>query len=69
MYFDRAKLTEIQHEVISLRLEYGLPVSAIAKRLSKSRKTIDEHIAAAQKKIEYAGSAEKRAAKQSVHPE
>jgi len=50
-YFDCAKLTTRQREVISLRLEYGLSVREIAKRLGRSRKTIDEHLHAAHKKI------------------
>jgi DNA-binding CsgD family transcriptional regulator len=59
-YFDAAKLTTRQREVISLRLEYELPVSEIARRLGISRKTVDEHFDAAKRKINQLGSKVRR---------
>ena len=53
-YMDQAQLTDRQRECLSLKLEYGLPVTAIAERLHIHRKTVDEHIDAANKRIELA---------------
>ncbi len=50
--FDQVNLTDRQRECISLWLEYELSVSAIAKKLGLSRKTIDEHLHAAQARFE-----------------
>jgi predicted DNA-binding protein YlxM (UPF0122 family) len=69
MYFDNAKLTDLQLQVASLKWEYGLSVSEIARRFDKHRSTIDEHLAAIKGKVEQAHSAEKRAAKGRVSPE
>jgi DNA-binding NarL/FixJ family response regulator len=49
---DQVDLTGRQRECLSLRLEYGLTVSAIAERLGRNRKTIDEHLSAAKVKFE-----------------
>jgi len=49
---DQVNLTDRQRECLSLRLEYGLSVSAIAKKLGRTRKTIDEHIHAATARFE-----------------
>lgn len=51
-YLDAAKLTERQYQCASLRWEYGLSVSAIARELKLSRMTIDQHIKFAQKKFD-----------------
>lgn len=64
-YLDGACLTDIQREVISLRLEYALPVAAIARRLGRDRKTIQEHLAAAKKRIDHARAFQDRLAKKS----
>jgi DNA-binding NarL/FixJ family response regulator len=37
-----------------LKVEYGLPVIAIAERLHIHRKTVDEHIEAANRRIKLA---------------
>jgi hypothetical protein len=50
-YMDGARLTDRQWECFSLKFEYGLRVSAIVNRLGLSRKTVDEHIAAAKRRI------------------
>lgn len=68
-YFDSAKLTEKQRTVLSLKYEYELGVSAIAQRLKLNRKTVDEHIDAAEKKLQQASSKYQRARKNSEHPE
>jgi predicted DNA-binding protein (UPF0251 family) len=59
-FFDRAKLTHKQREVASFRWEYELPVVKIARRTGKHRKTVDELLAAAQKKIDQAVANERR---------
>jgi DNA-binding CsgD family transcriptional regulator len=51
-YMDGARLTERQRDCFSLRLEYGLTITAIAERLEINRKTVDEHIEAAKRKID-----------------
>jgi predicted DNA-binding protein (UPF0251 family) len=51
VYLVFADLTNKQRECLSLRLEYGLSVTEIAKRLGRSRKTIDESITAAKKRL------------------
>jgi predicted DNA-binding protein (UPF0251 family) len=53
-YLDDSNLTEIQREVMSLIDEYKLSVSKVARRMDKNRKTIDEHYAAAKRKVEWA---------------
>lgn len=63
---EAVELTDIQREVISLRLEHALPVAEIARRLGKNRKTIQEHLLAAQRRIEHARGFEGRAAKRST---
>ena len=68
-YLDAANLTEIQREVASLALEYSLSVAEIARRFGKHRKTIDEHLTAAKKRMEHSRSFERRAAKRSTDPE
>ena len=68
-YLDSAKLTDRQRECISLHLEYGLKKSAIAQRLGINRKTLDEHLSAAAKKIEINSArvrAQKNAAKKKL---
>jgi DNA-binding NarL/FixJ family response regulator len=39
--------------VLSLRFEYGLTISAIARRLERAPKTVREHIEAANEKLRY----------------
>ena len=51
-YLDDAGLTDRQHECIALRLEYGLSITAISKRLGIDRSTVNEHLSAAEKKIQ-----------------
>jgi DNA-binding CsgD family transcriptional regulator len=55
-YMDQAQLTDRQCECFSLKFEYQLPVIAIAERLHIHRKTVDEHIEAANRRIELANS-------------
>jgi len=54
-YLDGANLTEKQHQCASLKWEYGLSISQIAKELAIHRKTVDEHIQSAQKKMDRSG--------------
>jgi len=61
-YLDEARLTERQRECISLKLEYGLGITAIAERLGISRKTVDEHIEAAERNLSAARDREKNSA-------
>jgi DNA-binding CsgD family transcriptional regulator len=61
-YLDGAELTDRQRECFSLKFEYGLRVSAIVNRLGLSRKTVDEHIAAAKRRIGWSQIREKQKA-------
>jgi hypothetical protein len=56
---DPAGLTELQRECFSLRHEYQLAVAEIARRLGRDRKTIQEHLDAANNKIKLAGNKER----------
>ena len=58
-YLNEAFLTERQYECASLRWEYGLSVSEIARELKLHRTTIDQHIEAVQAKMRSAGLHEK----------
>ena len=58
-YLDQARLTDRQRECASLRHEYGFTVTAIADRLGVSRPTVDEHLEAAERKIELARAKDK----------
>ncbi len=51
-YLDSAKLTQRQHECMSLHFEYGLKLTEIANRLGIDRKTVEEHLALAKAKLE-----------------
>jgi len=53
-YLDSPDLTERLHQCLSVRLEYGMRKSDIARQLGINRKTVDEHIVAGQKKIQQA---------------
>jgi DNA-binding CsgD family transcriptional regulator len=57
-YLHTANLTEKQYECSSLRWEYGLSISDIAKELGRSRKAVDQHIHAAQAKMRLSGQYE-----------
>jgi DNA-binding CsgD family transcriptional regulator len=61
-YLEGAELTERQRECFSLKFEYGLRVSEIVIRLGLSRKTVDEHIAAAKRRIEWSQLKERQKA-------
>jgi predicted DNA-binding protein YlxM (UPF0122 family) len=52
-YFSVA-LTDRQRECLSLRFEYDLSVTDIASLLGLSRKTVDEHLVAGQKRLQKA---------------
>src|SRR5207248_5886516 len=45
-HWDSANLTERQRECMSLRYEYGMRKTDVARRLGIDRKTLDEHLAA-----------------------
>ncbi len=51
-YLDSAKLTQRQHECMSLCFEYDLKLTEIAHRLGIDRKTVEEHLALAKAKLE-----------------
>lgn len=51
-YFDNAALTARQRDCASMRFEYLLPVSEIARRLGLDRKTVQEHITAARRRLD-----------------
>jgi hypothetical protein len=50
-YLDAAGLTTRQHDCASLRWEYDVPVSQIARELGITRKTVDQHLAFAESKL------------------
>lgn len=58
-YLDVANLTEKQYQCASLRWEYNLSMSEIARRLQKHRATVAQHIQSAQTKMRSAGLYEK----------
>lgn len=58
-YLDTAALTDKQYQCASLRWEYGLSVSEIARKLRISRATVGQHIESAQRKMRSAGLYEK----------
>jgi DNA-binding CsgD family transcriptional regulator len=60
-YLEGANLTPKQYECASLKWEYEIPVTEIARRQHITRKTVDEHLAAAHKKMDTSRSSEKRA--------
>jgi DNA-binding CsgD family transcriptional regulator len=51
-YMDQAQFTDRQRECFSLKFEYDLPVIAIAERLGIHRRTVDEHLEAAKKRMQ-----------------
>jgi hypothetical protein len=53
---DAAHLTELQRRCYSLHHEYQLPVVEIAQRLDRDRKTVQEHIDSADRKITIAAT-------------
>jgi DNA-binding CsgD family transcriptional regulator len=57
-YLDSANLTDRQYQCMSLKFEYGLPVSEIATELKLHRKTVDQHITSAQAKMQSSGKYE-----------
>lgn len=58
-------LTEKQQLAFSLRIEHRLGLAEVASRMGLDRKTAYEHIEAASRKIDEAGSADKRRRNQS----
>jgi len=60
-------LTEAQRECFSLRFEYGLKVTEIAERLGKHYSTVQQHISAAEIKIEASGVKEKAQTRRAIH--
>ena len=58
-YLEQARLTDKQYECASLRWEYGLSVSQIARELKIHRKTVDQHVESAQSKMRSTGLYEK----------
>lgn len=52
-FFENANLTERQKQCASLRWEYGLRITDIARRLGLHRKTVQEHLARANAKMKW----------------
>ena len=65
-YLDSSMLTDRQRDCLSLKLEYGLGVSEIARRIGITRKTVDEHIKAGGMALERECNAEKNAKKRAA---
>ena len=57
---DGASLTGRQHDCISMRSEYGLSLTEIGRRLGINRSTVEEHLAAANKRLERDQSFQRR---------
>ena len=69
-YLTGTRLTERQHECLSLRLEYGLSVNAIARRLGIHRKTVQEHLDRGQENVNHSRNRDRaRAAKAKTSPD
>jgi len=72
-YLDGAKLTERQGECASMKYEYDLPVAEIARRLGVHHSTIQESLAAANKRLgrneKFKQALKKRAARLGTHDE
>lgn len=64
-YMDAANLTKPQRECFSLRFEHGLSLTEVARRLKKHRSTVQQHIRAAEIKME-TQRAKQRAANRSA---
>ena len=62
-YFDDASLTDAQRKAASLRFEYEMSVTAIAKYLGRHRTSVQETLASATRKMEVAKWNEQRAKK------
>jgi DNA-binding CsgD family transcriptional regulator len=58
-YLEETELTDRQRECFSLKFEYGLTVTAIAERLQIARATVDEHIDAAERRLQLSSLKEK----------
>ena len=50
-YFDDADLTERQRQCCSMKYEYELRASEIARRLDLNRKTVEEHLDAGHRRL------------------
>jgi hypothetical protein len=59
-YFDKADLGDRQRECMSLKYEYQMTKYAIAKHLGLNRKTVDESIASAEKRLERSSSYQRK---------
>lgn len=57
-FLDAARLTEKQYQCASLKWEYGFSISEISRKLDRTRKTVDDHLGAAQKKMRSSGQYE-----------
>jgi DNA-directed RNA polymerase specialized sigma24 family protein len=72
-YFDAADLTERQRECASMRYEYRLSVTQIARRQGLHRKTVQESLHAGNKRLErdekFKQALKRRAAHRSLHNE
>jgi hypothetical protein len=67
-YFDPAGLTERQRDCLSMKYEYELPITEIARRLNLDRKTVQEHIVAGGRRLARDSQWQKRAKRRAVHP-
>lgn len=68
-YLDIPGLSERQRDCLSMKLEYGLPVAQIARRLGLNRRTVDEHIAAGGKRLRRDQRWQQRAKRRALHPD
>ncbi len=65
-WIDNTSLTNKQRAVFSMRFEYEIPVAEIARRLGLHRKTIYEHLAVANKKIDQQRNYDLRKMRQAI---
>ena len=67
-YLESPKLTDRQRNCMSLRFEYDLSIKQISQRLGIHRKTVDEHLKAAESALSREKNAARRAKKRAIHP-
>jgi len=66
-YFDQARLTYREREVMSLHFEHEVGVAEIGRRLGRHHSTIQETIERAKLKMDNARTAESRAKRRAIH--
>ena len=66
-YIDASDLTDRQRDCSSMRWEYRLPLTEIARRLGRNRSTVEEHLAAARKRLQHDQNFQRALKKSAAH--